>query len=202
MSYFWTSNVMKKTTCFLLIMIVAVIFLISACNLPVPASMPAQSTPTQPVSVDTVVPIQSVPAATVIPTQKIFAPACAPCAAPAVVDTEPNETYCVKKIPYQNFTVEPGAKFEPVDPSGGLKCVDSGMVNGLGLKVWTCTGKQLWTYELKITSPSCSSRMILETNTDHCQTGLGYSAAQNCCAPLAGGDSVSVIVKVNMGACK
>ena len=36
--------------------------------------------------------------------------------------------------------------------------------------------------------------------TDHI-AGLGYDAANNCCAPMAGGDAGSVIIKVNMGGC-
>ena len=122
-----------------------------------------------------------------------------------IEDTEANQTYCVKKIPYQNFSVEPGAILEPLDPMGEGKCFDSGtvrVINGKRLKVWTCTGRQLWTYELKVTSPPCSSRMVLELNSERCEAGLLYSVAQNCCISLTGGEKLFVIVKVNMGACK
>jgi len=125
-------------------------------------------------------------------------PACqsASCIAPEVMDTVAGETYCVDKIPYQNINVVPGTTFESLDAKGELKCQDSGTtVNGKN--VITCSGKELWTYELKLANSACSANM-LATGTGQCQEGLGYDAAQNCCAPLAAG---SVTIKVNMGAC-
>jgi hypothetical protein len=86
-------------------------------------------------------------------------PAAAPAVPPAVKDTEPTNTYCVEKIPYQNISVDPGTTFETLDPKGELKCQDSGTVVG-GKTVLTCTGKQLWTYDLKLTSSSGGSKTI------------------------------------------
>ena len=137
-------------------------------------------------------------------TAQVFAPACqttTSCTAPAVaeVNIEPDKTYCVKKIPYQNILIPPGITFEVLDTSGEFKCQDSGTVVD-GKVVLTCTGKQLWAYELKLINSACNASTLV-TGTGQCQEGLGYNAAQNCCAPLTSGDSGSVIIKVNLGAC-
>jgi hypothetical protein len=190
---------MKKTTYLLLAMTVFMALFASACGASAP---PATQVAPPPVEV---APTQAPPAAPVdqqpAPAQS-FAPACQAvdsCAAPALKDSEPSDTYCVQKIPYQNFSVEPGTTFESLDPKGELKCQDSGTVVD-GKNIITCTSKELWTYELKFTNASCSAA-ALTTGTGQCQEGLGYDAAQNCCAPLTGGDGGSVTIKVNMGAC-
>ena len=129
------------------------------------------------------------------------APACqsTSCAAPDVKDTETVNTFCVEKIPYQNISITPGTTFEALDPKGELKCEDSGTVVD-GKTVITCTGKQLWTYELKFTNSACSAS-ALTTGTGQCQDGSGFDSANNCCAPLSAANAGSVTIKVNMGAC-
>jgi len=194
---------MKKTIRFLLLlMAVFVVSLVSACDFIVNVSS------TQPVASNQPVPTSPASPVDPPPTQQDFASACMSCAAPAISPEKPaNETYCKKKIPYQNFNVEPGTTFEELDPSGVFRCWDSGAfvtldkprsVDKQRLSVFTCTGEQLQTYDLKITSPSCNK---IEPNPDRCQEGFGYDAKQNCCAPLTGENSGSVTIKVNMGAC-
>lgn len=192
---------MKKITYFLLATTVFVILFASACG---GSAAPATQAAPPPVEV---VPTQA-PAEVVAPTQQpaapaqTFAPACqaaTSCAAPDVKNTEGVDTFCVEKIPYQNISVPPGTTFETLDPKGELKCQDSGTVVD-GKNVITCTGKELWTYELKFTNSACAAN-ALATGTGQCQDGLGYDAAQNCCAPLTAADAGSVTIKVNMGAC-
>ena len=193
---------MKKTTYFLLAVTVFVVLFASACGgSAAPATQaappPAEVVPTQ-APAEVVEPTAQPPAATV----QTFAPACqaaTSCAAPDVKDTAADKTYCVEKIPYQNIAVMPGTTFESLDPSGELKCQDSGTVVD-GKNVITCTGKQLWTYELKFTNSACAAN-ALATGTGQCQEGLGYDAAQNCCAPLGADATGSVNIKVNIGAC-
>lgn len=190
---------MKRKTFFFLMVTILVISLV-ACGVPVaPATQPA------PADVST----QAPPAEAVVPTQQsaptqAFAPACqagTSCAAPAVeqMDTEVKNTYCVNKIPYQNINVPPGTKFEVLDPSGDFKCNDTGQVLD-GKAVIACTGKELISYQLKLSNPACGGS-ALATGTGQCQDGFGYDAAQNCCAPLTSGDAGSVTIKVNIGAC-
>jgi hypothetical protein len=168
--------IMRKTTYLLLAMTVFVVLFASACGgSTAPAAPAAQAAGS--------------------------APACqaTSCTAPAVNDTDAANTFCVQKIPYQNISVMPGTTFESLDPKGELKCQDSGTVVN-GKNVITCTGKQLWTYELKLTNSSCAAN-TLATGSGKCQDGSGYDAAQNCCAPLTTGGAGSVTIKVNIGAC-
>jgi hypothetical protein len=193
---------MKRTFWFLLVMTSLVTLVASACGSP---AAPAQQAPAAPVQQQPAQPAQqqpAQPAAQGAPAQA-FAPACqaaASCKAPDLKDTEPTNTFCVQKIPYQNISVDPGTKFEVIDPKGELKCQDSGTVVK-GKEIITCTGKQLWTYQLKLTSGACTGG-ALATGTGKCQEGQGYDSAQNCCAPLTTGDAGgSVTIKVNIGAC-
>lgn len=194
---------MKRTT-YLMAITVFVILFASACGGAAPAT---QAAPPPVEVVPTQAPQQPAPTQapaeqpTTAPAQT-FAPACqaaTSCAAPSVKDTEASSTYCVEKIPYQNIAVDPGTTFEVLDPTGDLKCQDSGTVVD-GKNILTCTSKELWTYELKLTNSSCAAG-ALATGTGQCQEGLGYDAANNCCAPVTTGDAGSVTIKVNMGAC-
>ena len=198
---------MKRTTWFFLAMTVLVTLFAAACgNAAAPAQQapaaPAQQQPAaqQPAQPAAQQPAQ--PAAQGAAPAQAFAPACqaaTSCTAPDVKDVEAGNTFCVEKIPYQNISVDPGTKFEVIDPKGELKCQDSGTVVK-GKEVITCSGKQLWTYQLKLTSASCGGG-ALASGTGKCQDGQGYDAAQNCCAPMTTGDAGSVTIKVNIGAC-
>jgi hypothetical protein len=194
---------MKKTTYLLLATAIFVVLFASACG---GSAAPATQAAPPPVEI---VPTVAAPVGVVAPTQQpppaqAFAPACqaaTSCAAPVVeeMDTEKLKTYCVKKIPYQNVLVPPGTTFEVLDTTGEFKCADSGTVVD-GKTVISCHGKDKWTYELKLINSACGAS-TLTTGTGQCQEGLGYDAAQNCCAPLTGGDSGSVTIKVNLGNC-
>jgi len=174
----------------LLAMSVLTVLFISACG-----GSPALATQAPVETAPTTVP--QLPAAP----EQTFAPACqaaASCAAPAVTDTVAADRYCVEKIPYQNIFVDASIAFEVLDPAN-LTCADNGtMVNGK--HVIECHGTPAWTTELKFTNTACSSAS-LTTGTGKCQDGLGYDAAQNCCAPLTAGDAGSVTIKVSMGTC-
>ncbi|MCC7117019.1 MAG: hypothetical protein IT310_00725 [Anaerolineales bacterium] len=74
-----------------------------------------------------------------------------------VPDTVANETYCVQKIPYQNILLDPGTTFQSADSE--LKCADSG-TDVDGKDVITCTGKELWTYDLTLSNASGASSTI------------------------------------------
>jgi hypothetical protein len=186
---------MKKVNYLLLAITIFVVLFASACGSTAAPAPQAVQPPAQ-VAPAVVAPVEA--AATV----QTFAPACqaaATCAAPVVPDTIALDTFCVEKIPYENISLDPGTTFEVLDPKGELKCRDSGTIVD-GKKVITCTSKQLWTYDLKLTNTACSAG-ALTAGASQCQAGLGYDAAQNCCAPLTGAGDGSVIIKVNMGAC-
>ena len=194
---------MKQKPYFLMALTVFMVLAVSACGGAAPATQaappPAEAVPTE--APQQAAPTQAPPEQPAAPAQT-FAPACQAaisCAAPDIKDTEAANTYCVEKVPYQNIAVEPGTTFEVLDPTGELKCQDSGTVVD-GKNIITCTSKELWTYELKFTNSACAASS-LATGTGQCQEGLGYDAANNCCAPLNAGGSGSVVIKINMGAC-
>jgi hypothetical protein len=192
---------MRKTTYLLLATTVFVVLFASACG-GAPAPVAQSAPPPANVVATQTLPQVAEPAQQAAAPAQNFAPACqaaTSCAAPDVKDTEASSTYCVEKIPYENISVMPGTTFESLDPKGELKCKDSGTVVD-GKNVFTCTGKQLWTYELKLTSSACAAN-ALQTGTNQCQDGQGYDAAQNCCAPLNSDNAGSVTIKVNIGAC-
>ena len=66
---------------------------------------------------------------------------------------------CVKKVPYTNVLVPPDTSFEVVDSSGAFICNDTGVVVN-GKKVVTCHGKQLNSFELTLTNPSCGGSTL------------------------------------------
>jgi hypothetical protein len=188
---------MKKTLC-LLAMIALVVLFASACA---PAAAPATQAAPPPVEV---VPTQ-VPPVDVAPTTapaQTFAPACqavATCAAPDVKDTVASDRACVKKIPYEYIFIDDGVTFEVLEPDK-LTCVDNGTRSSDGKRAIECHGTPAWASQVKFTNTACGGTS-LTTGTGQCQEGLGYDAAQNCCAPLSTGDTGSVIITVNMGAC-
>jgi len=165
---------MKKTTYLMIVMSVFVVLFASACG---GAATPAASGQT-------------------------FAPACqaaTSCAAPAVIDTVASDRYCVDKVPYQNILIDDGVAFEVFEPDK-LTCVDNGTKVD-GKHVVECHGTENWASKVKFTNTACGGAG-LQTGTGQCQEGLGYDAAQNCCAPLTAGDAGSVTITVNMGECK
>jgi len=95
--------------------------------------------------------------------------------------------------------VEPGTAFEVLDKSGDFTCNDSGTVVD-GKTVITCFGKELNSFDLKLTNGACGGAK-LEKGTGRCQEGFGLDSAQQCCAPLGGDASGSVVVTVDLGPC-
>jgi hypothetical protein len=137
------------------------------------------------------------------PAAAVAAPICATsgtsCTVPDATDTEPLETYCVRKVPYQNILVPDGTTFEVLDRSGDSSCYDQNTFVD-GKRVIACTGKELYSFQVKLTNPSCGGSS-LATGTGQCQDGYGYDAAQQCCAPLGSDSAGSVTITLNMGAC-
>jgi hypothetical protein len=143
--------IMKKTNPILMLTAVFVVIFVAACSTPAtPAPQVVEPAVEQPpvVPADTTAPVES-------------APTEAPASGGTFVfpDTVASETYCVNKIPYQNLLLDPGVTFESQDTTGELQCVDSG-TDVDGKNVITCTSKQLWTYDLKLTDANNASTVI------------------------------------------
>ncbi|MCA1899581.1 MAG: hypothetical protein LDL50_02610 [Chloroflexi bacterium] len=138
-------------------------------------------------------------AAPAAPAAQAYAPAyqvSSSCSAPDVQDTIASDRYCVDKVPYQNILIDDGVTFEVLEPEN-LTCVDNGSM-AKGKHVIECHGKPAWKTQVKFTNTACGGSN-LQAGTDKCQEGMGYDAANNCCAPLSGG--ASTVITVNMGAC-
>jgi len=154
---------MKKTNSILMLTAVFVVILATACSTPSAPATQAAPAVEQPAQQQPVVPAdtQSVPAE---PSAAPVEPSGSELVFP---DTIASETYCVIKIPYQNLLLDPGITVEPQDPSGELKCTDSGTKVD-GKNVITCTGKELWTYELKLTDSSNNASTVIKVNMGAC----------------------------------
>ena len=160
-----------------------------------PAAAPATS---QPAAQAPVPPPTSPGTAAQQPAGGQLAPICQTASACPTFSAEQHEIGCVEKIPYTNIVVPPNTQFEVMDKSGNFKCTDSGTTVD-GQTVLTCHGKQLYSFDLKLTGAACSASM--DANSDQCQEGYGYDSAQQCCAPLQAQASASTTVHVDLGAC-
>jgi hypothetical protein len=133
------------------------------------------------------------------PTVVPFAPFCSvdplavACSAPKV---ETLSKSCIKKVPYTLVALPPGTTFETVET--GLTCKDEGL--RAGEQNISCTGQELISYKLKVCNPACFAAS-LETGTDHCPDGYGYSSAAGCCSSTSDLGDGCVVYKVDIGAC-
>jgi hypothetical protein len=160
-----------------------------------PAEAPATSEPATEAPIPT--PTSST-AANPPPAAPQLAPICQTASACPALSPEQIEIGCVEKVPYTNVLVPPNTQFEVMDKSGDFKCSDSGTTVD-GQTVLTCYGKQLYSFDLRLTGGACGGS--LSANTDQCQEGYGYDSSQQCCAPLQAEGSGSTTVHVDLGAC-
>ncbi len=123
-------------------------------------------------------------------------PICQATASCAALNAEQIPLSCVKKVPYTNVLVPKGTTFQVLDNTGEFACADSGVVVN-DKQVITCHGKELFSFQLKLSNASCGGS--LQAGTGQCQDGYGYDAAQQCCAPVSADGSATVTV--NLGAC-
>jgi hypothetical protein len=105
--------------------------------------------------------------------------------------------FCVKKLPYTLLGIPPASTFQPMDPT--LICKDEG-IRGEVRQV-SCTGQQLYSYEIKVCDANCSGAQ-LETGSDRCPDGYGYSAEADCCWLTSTLEPGCVIYKVDIGSCQ
>lgn len=167
----------------------------------VPAPPTATAKPTVTIS-----PTRQLPTATRTPTADAtstftaisFAPFCPveviPSDAPPVVK-ETNKT-CTKKNPYTTIAIPQGSTFEIL--AQGFACADAGIVNGKLLIA--CTGKQLFSFYLKVCNPSLSTPAST-ANTGQCPQGANYDTANQCCVDLSAKEAACTIFKVDLRAC-
>jgi hypothetical protein len=141
------------------------------------------------------------PVQSVVPPTASSAPLCTadPLAAVCTPPTlEERDRHCTKKIPYTFLVIPPGSTWEPVE--SGLQCGDEG-VRG-GMQMISCTGQNLYSYDLKVCNSTCSAGATLMAGTAQCPDGYGYHPAGNCCWPMPAPDFGCKVYTVNIGTCE
>ncbi|MFL7869767.1 MAG: hypothetical protein AB8I58_13120 [Anaerolineales bacterium] len=194
-----------KTARFLFGFVVTTLFLLTACG----GSAPTEPAPVEqlPVTGSTVAPATVEPTNTIEPptpepTQPQYAPFCdrppAGCEAPTVEMLD--NKYCISKVPYAIMSVPFDTTYESLDLD--LQCVDQMHSDGsLRVTCHSVTGKELWSYDLKVCNGSCSAP-ALQMGTGQCPEGYGYDPTSMCCAAPspASGDGCTTYT-VDLGAC-
>lgn len=185
----------------LTVLLIAMSIVLVACG---PQATPTKVKPQAPaVEPPPVVPTEPAPVEVIVPSPTTgvqYAPFCPAGNVPAQCQAPVGETigkFCTKKIPYTLVTVPPETTFEVLTP--GLKCENSGVRSGS--LMLTCTGKELFSFDLKLCNPACGSTTS-GLDTGQCPQGFSYDASQQCCASAPpAGDLGCVQYKVDIGAC-
>jgi len=165
----------------------AMIFIITACGVPVtPTSQPETEAPTPPPSpteTAITIPTPTEPLATASATLE-YAPLCEPGAAsiptPAscrVPMAEESTTFCTRKIPYNLIFVNEGATYEVLNK--GFTCSDAGVKDGR--QMVTCTGPMASAFRVKVCDPACAIPTI-QAEITQCPLGYAYNNQQGCCS--------------------
>ena len=188
-----------KNIRFLFIFVAIAAILLTACGGTTAEPAPVVEQP--PAAEPTTAPPAAAP---VESAQSQYAPFCEAtaatgCEAPAVQMLD--NQYCIERVPYAIMSVPAGTTYESQDPD--MECVDQ-MHNDGNLRI-TChsiSGKDLWSYDLKVCNSSCSATS-LEMGTGQCPEGYGYNAANQCCsAPAPSGSDGCTIYRVDLGFCQ
>lgn len=159
------------------------------------STTPAVSTLTEPAVLST-----STSASLPSPTLEQEAPLCTsnPLAGACSVPTvSVLSRFCVKKVPYTLLGIPPSATFQALDEK--LKCKDESIRGDV--RQVSCTGQELYTYEIKVCDVNCASAQLADGG-GRCPEGYGYSAEANCCWMPSTLEAGCVIYKVDIGACQ
>ncbi len=128
--------------------------------------------------------------ASVIP----FAPACKAGAGFPPPPVEATDKVCITKIPYTTVKIPEGATFIPADPA--LKCRPE--VTRDGYTLISCTGQQLFSYDLKV----CKPPPLSQTDLAQCPANATFDPRNACCAAVPPEDAGCTIFKVDIRACQ
>jgi serine/threonine protein kinase len=122
-----------------------------------------------------------------------FAPACA--AGIVIPSPVVKETYkeCFAKKPYTGITFPEGATFEPLDPK--LICAKEATKNGE--TIISCTGQQLYSYNLKV----CVPPVVSSADLGKCAQDSVFDAANQCCVATPPDGAGCTVFKVDIRGC-
>ncbi len=138
--------------------------------------------------------LTAVPATATIDPASLLAPACsAEIGIPTPIVRETNKA-CVMKIPYTSVSIPEGAAFESINPS--LKCAIE--TTSDGKSIVACTGRQLYSYDLKV----CVPPVVANEDLNKCSADSVFLSANQCCAPIPADGAGCTIFKVDLRACQ
>lgn len=108
-------------------------------------------------------------------------------------DVKETNKACVEKKPYTALSIPEGAKFESLDPK--MSCLLERTSNGKS--IISCTGKELFSYNLKV----CVPPIVSVADAGKCNGGATYYMPNECCiAPPAEGMGCTIF-KVDLRSC-
>jgi serine/threonine protein kinase len=138
-----------------------------------------------------------IPSATPAPAVTKSAASPLACAAGIAIPTpavkETNKA-CVEKIPYTLISIPEGATFESLKP--GLSCTIEKTSNGKS--IISCTGKQLFSYNLKV----CVPPVVSSADSGKCSQGTTFNSANQCCLAVPPDGAGCTIFKVDIRSCQ
>jgi serine/threonine-protein kinase len=123
-----------------------------------------------------------------------FAPACAAGIAIPTPEVKETNKACIEKVPYTSISVPTGATFESPKPE--FTCRVSATSNGKD--IITCTGKQSFSYNLKV----CVPPVVSSADAGKCVQGSTFDSANQCCVAAPPNGAGCTTFKVDLKACK
>jgi serine/threonine protein kinase len=162
------------------------------------APPPVEPTPTL---APTVIPSETpteVPTPTLVPATETaspipFAPACSAGVTIPTPAVKEIDKLCVSKIPYTSITIPEGATFESLDPK--MSCNKERTSNGT--TTISCTGQQLFSYNLKV----CVPPVVSSEDLGKCDQNGIYDSTNQCCLAIPADGAGCKIFKVDIRAC-
>jgi hypothetical protein len=142
----------------------------------------------------------AIPSATLVPATESaastlpFAPVCAAgISIPTPVVKETNKA-CVQKIPYTALSIPEGAIFESLNPE--FSCLIETTKNGKS--IISCTGKQSFSYQLKV----CVPPVVSSADSGKCDPSATFDSANQCCVVSPPNSAGCTTVKVDLRSCR
>jgi serine/threonine protein kinase len=147
-----------------------------------------EPTPVPATSIPTLAPTEA--AASPLP----FASSCAAGSAIPTPDVKETNKACIEKIPYTSVSIPEGATFESSKPEFTCKIA----ATSKGKSIITCTGKQSFSYNLKV----CAPPVVSSADSGKCAQGATFDSANQCCITTPPDGAGCTTFKVDLRSCK
>jgi hypothetical protein len=109
-------------------------------------------------------------------------------------DVKETNKVCVEKKPYTAVSSPEGAEFESLDPK--MSCLLERTSDGKS--IISCTGKELFSYNLKV----CVPPIVSVADAGKCDQGSIYNTQNQCCIVPPAEGAGCTIFKVDLRACE